>query len=410
MNPKVKICTFLLVWIYFHSYGQIDQYRYARELKGITEQWHQVKLPEELFGRVRGDLSDMRIYGITENQDTVEAPYLLRIKREKLIEKEIPSRVINAVQNEKGYYFTFEVNSQNSINQINLVLGQENFDWKIILEGSQDQKEWFNVLKDYRILSIKNGQTDFQFTDLSFPAASYRYYRLFIPNDKKPDLLTASTVHRELIPGIVDIYPIAQTRPVKSAQKKVTEVEITLKRPVPVSSLKIDVTDTFDYYRPITISYLYDSVETQQGWKYDYRPLASGTLNSLKQNDFKFESTILHRLKITIQNQDNQHLNLGDFEVGGFLHELVARFSQPATYLLVYGNDHAPTPNYDIQQFADKIPENAQFLEIGSERQISDSADTKTHPLFENKAWLWAVMVIIIAVLGWSTLSMMKKK
>lgn len=410
MTPTAKVYTFVLMWVCFQSYGQTDQYNYARELKGVTEQWHQLKLPEEAFGKIRGDLSDIRIYGVTDKQDTVEAPYLLRLRADKLTEKEIPSKIINSVQNEQGYYFTFGLNSQATINQIKLAFGEENFDWKVVLEGSQDQQEWFDILKDYRILSIKNGQTDFQFTDLSFPAASYRYFRLFIPSDKKPNLETASTVHQELTPGTFDIFPIAQTQPVKSVQKKVTEIEVTLKRPLPVSRLKINVSDTFDYYRPITISYLYDSVETQRGWTYDYRTLASGTLNSLKQNEFKFESTTLQRLKITVENQDNQPLNFGDFEVKGYVHELVARFSQPATYFLVYGNENAATPSYDIQQFVDKIPENAPLLQTGDEREINARADSETHPLFENKAWLWAVMGVIIALLGWSTLTMMRKK
>jgi hypothetical protein len=187
-------------------------------------------------------------------------------------------------------------------------------------------------------------------------------------------------------------------------------VQLTLESPVPVSRLRIHVTDKFDYYRPLTLSYLADSVKTQQGWKHNYRRLASGTLNSVGKNEFNFESTILQTLKITIENQDNQALNLGGFEVKGFVHKLMVRFTQPANYFLVYGNDRATVPRYDIQQFAAKIPDNPPLITLGNERQRATTTLTETLPLFQNKIWLWSIMALIVGILGWFTLSMMQKK
>jgi hypothetical protein len=31
-------------------------------------------------------------------------------------------------------------------------------------------------------------------------------------------------------------------------------------------------------------------------------------------------------------------------------------------------------------------------------------------PLFKNKAWLWAIMIIIILILGWFSVRMLKTK
>ncbi len=410
MNLKAKCCTLLLFCMHSVSYGQMDQYKYARPLTGINGQWHQVILPAGIVGKVRGDLADLRIYGITENKDTVEAPYLLLQKMDQIAETEIPSKLINTVQNERGYYVTFALESGEAISLIKLAFGQDNFDWKIQLEGSQDQQEWFRVLADYRILSIKNKLTDFQFTDLIFPMASYRYFRLLIPNDQKPDLKKAISIRQENLQGEVDLFPIVQTKNSKITPTKQTEVQLTLENPVPISRLRIHVTDKFDYYRPLTLSYLADSVKTQQGWKHNYRRLASGTLNSLGKNEFNFESTILQTLKITIENQDNQALNLGGFEVKGFVHKLMVRFTQPANYFLVYGNDRATVPRYDIQQFAAKIPDNPPLITLGNERQHSITTLTERLPLFQNKIWLWSIMALIIGILGWFTLSMMQKK
>lgn len=410
MTLKAKICTFILLWFHSYSYGQLSQYSYARELDGISDQWHQIILPEGVFGKVRRDLSDLRIYGITAGNDTIEAPYLLGIKTDQVTDTAVPSKIINSVYDAKGYYFTFEVSSAEAINLIKLAFGEDNYDWKIQLEGSHNQQDWFGILTDYRILSIKNELTDFKFTNLSFPPANYRYFRLHIPSEKKPGLLSASIVNQSHLEGTFKQFPIQQKKYLKNTQNKLTEVELTLENPKPVSRLTINVSDEFDYYRPLTISYLYDSVETQQGWKRNYRTLTSATLNSLEKNEFTFQSTILQQLKVTIQNQDNQPLNLTDFEVSGYEHELVARFTQPATYFLAYGNDKAVMPSYDILQFTDKIPGELSTLAIGDEKEITKKTTLETAPLFENKSTLWAIMVVIIGLLGWFTLSMMRKK
>ena len=83
---------------------------------------------------------------------------------------------------------------------------------------------------------------------------------------------------------------------------------------------------------------------------------------------------------------------------------------EDANYFLVYGNKNAQKPTFDIINFADKIPENLKELSIGDEIAIDKKAEIKTKPLFENKYWLWGIMFVIIALLGWFSLKMMKKE
>ena len=153
---KLKIKLFaLLVCCTFASYAQTNQYRYKRDLKGISTTWHSVLLPNELFKTAQRGLADLRIYG-AKGKDTVEVPYILKQNTEQVTDKEIAFTTINQTKNEHGFFYTFQTSAPTSINQIKLAFKQENFDWKVKLEGSNDNKEWFTVLNDYRILSIKN--------------------------------------------------------------------------------------------------------------------------------------------------------------------------------------------------------------------------------------------------------------
>ena len=408
MKLRINAFSFLLLLICSFSYGQIKEYTYKRELKGVSEQWHKIILPNDIFEKIAQDLNDIRIYGITTTNDTIEAPYLLHLKTEKTTQKEVAFKIINTSHNDKGYYYTFEILTSEPINQIKLDFKQKNFDWRVKLEGSQNQNEWFTIADNYRVLSIENKSSSFHYTDVLFPSSKYRYFRLLINSNEKPELTLASISQQETITGTLINYSIKKFEVKENKELKQTEIEVDIDMPVPVCQMKLAIADTFDYYRPITIKYLVDSFKTEQGWKYNYSTLTSGTLNSIEKNEFTCNSTTAQKLKFIISNGDNRPLHFEKLMVTGYVHELVARFTEKASYFLVYGNKAAKKPSYDIDRFADKLPDSISLLELGNEQLIEKAAIEQSIPLFKNKAWLWAVMGLIIVVIGGFTIKMMR--
>ena len=408
MRPRTKPFIFLFLFVCSVAYGQMEQYNYKREITGYSGQWNKLILPDEIFGKISQNLNDIRIYGTTANNDTVEAPYLLRLSTGNISGKEISFNTLNTSHNDKGYYFTFEIPATEPINQILLDFKQENFDWRIKLEGSQNQNDWFTISDNYRILSIKNEITDFQFTRLTFPDSKYRFFRLQIDSKEKPELNQAKISQNEIANGTFRNYIVNNFYVTENKELKQTEIDFELQMPVPVSFLKLEVKDSFDYYRPFIIKYLTDSIKTEQGWKYNYSTLTSGTLNSIDKNGFNFSSTTVQKLKIIINNADNQPLTIDSIQVKGVEHELLVRFTEQATYYLTYGNKSATSPVYDINRFADKVPVELTTLNLGDEQLIEKREIPLTEPLFKNKTWLWLIMGLIIIVLGWFSIRMMK--
>ena len=406
-NKIILAC--LAVLFCSSSFGQMGQYGYKRELETAHEQWQRIVLPNEIFGKLAADLSDIRIFGITKNNDTLTAPFILQEATGKISGSEVDFRLINQSGNAKGYFFTFELPANKTINQVRLDFKQSNFDWRAKLEGSQDQQVWFTVADNYRVLSIKNELTSYQFTTLAFPDASYRYFRLVINSGIKPGLLTAKISKQDTVEGKFITFSIHKTTITEIKPERQTAIDIDLPLPVPVSYLKIFVHDKIDYYRPVTIKYPADSFNTEKGWMYDYSTLTSGTLNSIEKNELKFNSTILKKLEIVIDNQDNQPLRIDSFEVKGYEHSLMTRFTEPASWWLVYGNSKASKPHYDIDRFSDKIPAAVTSLQLGTEQIIPKETSSATRPLFQNKIWLWLIMAVIIVILGGFSLRMMRK-
>ena len=192
--------------------------------------------------------------------------------------------------------------------------------------------------------------------------------------------------------------------------EKRTEIEVELPSSAPVSFVKVHVNATFDYYRPITIQYVSDSLTTPKGYLYNYRTLTSGTLTSIEKNTFKFNNTIVKKIKITIQNEDNQSLSINKIDVKGNIYDLNIRFNEPATYYLTYGNALAYKPYYDLDHFITKMTNAITNITLGKEQVIIKTPKATKSPLFENKLWLWLIIVVIIVLLGRFSLKMIQVK
>jgi len=409
MMLKLKINLFILLLLCATiANAQTNTYRFKRSITGVNSVWHKMVLPDDLYKKANAGFEDLRIFGIN-GKDTIEVPYLLKQRADKVTTNDIAFKKINQSTNPNGYYYTFQSPGINLINQINLAFKQENFDWKVVLEGSNDNKEWFSILTDYRILSIKNNDTDYHFTKLNFPDSKYQYFRIAVKSPVQPELLDAKISKTDTIKGTYQEVKYQSFDLKNDVSKKETIIDVTLANPLPLSYLKLNAQSDFDFYRSIKIEYATDSFKTDKGIQCNYANLYEGTISSLEEPAFNFANTITSRLKITIQNNDNKPLRLSGLQLKGNIYEIIARFDEPKDeYALYYGNEKATGPVYEIEKFESKIPTNLTSVNIGTE-QLNPAFSIKIEkPLFENKAWLWVLMAVIIALLGWFSFKMLK--
>ncbi|AZI27785.1 DUF3999 family protein [Pedobacter sp. G11] len=406
---KLKTNIFILLFACFATANaQTNAYKFKREITGVNSLWHSMKLPDGLYKNANAGFEDLRIFGI-KGKDTMEVPYLLKQRADQIISKEIDFKPVNESANANGYYYTFELKNVTEINQINLAFKEANFNWDVTLEGSNSNSEWFTILKDYRILSIKNKDTDYQFTKLSFPDSKYQYLRLMIKSPVKPGLLEALINKTDTIKGTYQDVRYKTFELKNNTVDKETVIDVALENPVPLSYLKLNAQSDFDFYRPIKIEYATDSFKTDKGMQYNYAPLFEGTISSLEKSEFNFQNTIASKLKITIQNNDNKPLRLNGLALKGNLYEIIARFDNPTlTYALYYGNENVTAPSYEIEKFENEIPTILTAATIGNQTENPAYSIKTEKPLFENKTWLWALMAVIIALLGWFSYKMLK--
>ncbi len=356
---KNKFCFLLFILLTSVSWSQFDAYKYTSKIQQPSSTWHKIQLEESVLGRANDDLSDIRIIQI-KGKDTVEAPYLINRNNEIIKEKTANFTFKDVVQKDGFYVFELNRISKKQIREIKLKFVDNNFDWRIELEASKNGKDWNKILTNYRIVSINNSQTAFSFTNLVFSPSEATFFKLKIKATNAPILSNASyfesknysTIWNEIKNVKLDIQTIKE--------EKKTYLNASFKYKTPLSKIKIQVENDFDFYRPISIYGSLDSIYTDnlEGLELLY----SGYLNSFDLSEFNLSETFVKHLLIVVNNNDNPPLNIKSLFSYYKPISLTARFEKSGDYFLCYGNSLASFPDYDITFYQDRIPENASSL------------------------------------------------
>ena len=406
LSQKIKI-SFFIIGFSLLGVRNIVAQTFQHPIQNVEATWHKITLTEEVLSKVNTNLADVRIYAIGEAGDTLEVPYFLEKQHDQFLATNKKHRVINRSKKGDEYFFTIKLNKNTPINEIDLSFRNKNFNWLLDLQGSQDQKEWFTIEQEYRIVSIVNEITNYQFTTLRFSSSEYQYYQIKLKSEERPSISTIEINAKETKRGTYNQYE-SNFRVVVNKERKQSIISVDLAKRLPISKIQLAISDSFDFQRPIRINYLVDSIQTQTGWVKNYQSLQASYLSSLEKNEFLFDDIFTSQLQLVVDNHDNTPLNFNNVKVEGVAHQLVARFDKPAAkHWLVYGDKTLKSPRYDIVNFKDKIPEQIPELGIGKQLKLKE-VKNEEEPLLTNQWWLWGILIVLIAILGGFTFSMIK--
>ena len=184
---KLKILHFSFLLIAASCLGQPGSYSYKRKLEPVTAKgFFAIPLSPEILAQMRSVNSDIRIYNITE-KDTTEIPYEMRYYATSTDEQEINYDRINDSYNQKCCsYVTLKLNSREVVNRIQLDVEENNFDKRVMVEGSNDNKQWFTIAEHLRIVRFRNETENYTYSQLEIPNSEYSYIRLKFDDDSSP--------------------------------------------------------------------------------------------------------------------------------------------------------------------------------------------------------------------------------
>ena len=365
MKLKIKsIFSLIFLGISALGFAQKNDFSFKRAIKpNPATEWNKIEIPLPMYEKLNQNFSDIRIYQLS-GKDSLEVPYLLSKTQFASLENEtteyIGFKILNQTKTADGYYFTLESPITADIEEIDLHFSNQNFDWKITLEGSHDQKQWFSILENYRILSIQNSKTDYNFQLLAFEKTNYKFYRIFIPSKETPVLQKAS-MQEKFTPKIefnkLFINNIKQTNSTKDKNSVIT---FSLPYKIPIYSLILNIEKNDAFSRPIEIKYLVDSVKTEKGWVKNYETFYYGKIiyYGAKDLDFSFSNNDVIWAKdfqIIIENQDNAPITVKSVNAVSPKYFIYFKPKNEENYFLFYGNKKSSLPEYDLKLIEDKV-------------------------------------------------------
>lgn len=398
MKKTYSVC---LVFVLISIVAQA-QFRYQRKIAEVpTAGWHAIALPESVLTKLDRSFSDIRIY----SDDRTETPYLLRISRDEISKQEVTLDTYNVSRKGTDLFFTIKLANDISINHAVINLVEENFDTYVTIEGSNDEKEWFQIDTAQRIISMADKNIRYTSNTVFWSTSRFMFLRFKIANAKS---LTLSSVNFSLTTRKSGNYKMS-TRAVSTATKdKATEFVSTFISTQYISKLTIEAEPNQKFYRNYQVEMLTDSFKTEKGWQRNYATLQSGVITSLRQDTIQIEPTLLNNLRVIVFNEDNTPIKITAITTWSPEVSLITSLSK-GNYVIKYSNPKIGAANYDLSHFVNEIPNELTSLIIGDEEILSTEEETTEEPWFKNKNWLWAIMLLVIGLLGFFTIRMLKK-
>lgn len=398
MKRFLNICFILLLLSTFAK----AQFRFERKIAEVTSaDWYSVPLDESILTKLNPSFSEIRIY----SSDGTEIPFLLRTSHDETSLQKVSMETYNISKKGNDLYFSIKLANQEAINHATINFAEENYDTYITMEGSNNEKEWFAIDREQRIISVADNHIRYTSNTIYWSPSRFVYLRFKVANAKS---LTLSSANFSLTSKKAGVFRMVN-HPINSITKnKITELKTVFNSTEYVSKLTIEAEPNQKFYRSYQIETLTDSFKTEKGWQPNYTTLQSGVISSFKQDTILFEPILCSILRVLIFNEDNPPIKVKSITTWSPEVSLVANLKK-GSYTIKYANDKIGMANYDVAHFENEIPTNLPKLAIGEETVLIASENHVEQAWFKNKNWLWAIMLGIVGLLGFFTVRMMRK-
>lgn len=309
----------------------------------------------------------------------------------------------------------------------------------VVIYGSQDGEEWERIAED--AVFDFSSQVDVRKTELTFPAASFRYFRL-VMGDADPaapaeavrlryngiDLSINSLKNRRLrIDGAVAYTPFTEEGRVLYDEAPLSGYEektdkdgnsvLTFRTGLPFDRLRIDAEGPY-YYRSVRI------LQSASGKEGTYAPLAASAVYKFPFLKAEEEKSVVDaaragsgHYRLVIENGGNRPLRLRGMYLSWVRKNL---FFVPerdtASHRLCADSEGrgAGAPPYDLGRFVTATNWNRQAFETLKASAAQENADYRPAPAGDRKARMektvfTAVVILLVIGLGYWLFALLRR-
>lgn len=390
------------------------QWQYSKEITyDNKEDVKAIYLDEEVYSYAKRDLSDLRL--INEKNEFV--PYyiyngFLGSSREEYVTYE--GEEILSFMKDNDYYVDYEISPKKDNedvmgNKLDIEVFKDSFYKEVKILGSYDNKAWETIKTD--IIYNINGQSK---THINLDGDyKYLYYRVISLKDASAVPINHLTLIYDYIESTYEEHTKSKKIDHKieiNKEEKETVVKIHNKDRLRISNIRLKSSD--DFNRKYTVYTATEEGERSQ-------QITQGSIYKFKLEAFEAQDMTIplretieqfiapEYLQVVIQDRDDKPIDIKEIEIDYAIDKLVFKSSDPSGIQLLFGNELARKPDYDISSYITEMEKSKQ--ETG---KLLELVERKVEEVPEGTSFNFKLIlnIAVVIISGLLVVVILKKK
>ncbi len=370
--------------------------------------FYNVYLNPAVTSKLRYELPDIRLFDEKNNEN----PFILRLDRTYNYAKKIKKLEIikNKYNFRKGLRQVIVENKwKDEITNFTVHLKNTDAVVTIKLSGSYDKKHWY-ILKNSSAFHIKlNDKEQVEIVLEDIPENDFKYYSFEISGNNKQKLDVKAVYFRKLIHvqrNYMQLISPEFTQDNSSISGK-SIITINFEKPEFIDKLMFRFNDEDYFLRKATILKTDTVGEKKINLQQFDRTKKEIIISSSTKNEILFANFKAQQIRIEIENQDDNPLELTSVRAYQLNAYLIAHLDKNKEYTLRFGSKNVAAPLYDLNYFTDSIPLELAMVEVG--KVYPNLEDGNLSYKFKMPVYiLWFLAIAIVLFFGFMVFKLFK--
>ncbi len=387
-------------------YGFSLAQNYQGKINKVVENGlHQILINPEVRSASQNNLDFVRIFDSKNN----EAPYVFyEGKSSNSSSKNFNIISKTAVPNVATSIIISNENALN-IDHLTLKIANTDVDKKYNINGSNDQKEWFGLVINQKVIGLNDAGENFVERDFAFPLNNYKFLKIdFIDKNSLPiNILGASLEENHSVnQSKIELQNFTQKIDTDKKSKQ-TKITITFPNPQVIDGIGFEISSPSYFLRDARILINKSRVYKKLTKNY-IENISAFQLNSKSKNRFDVQSFFAKEFIIEIDNQDNQALGINKINLFQSPVSILTDLKSNENYTLKIDSTW-PAPQYDLINSGIDVNQNYPVATISNLEKIEQSQSKETAKSFwQTPLFMWICIILAVAIIGYFAVGMIK--
>ena len=366
---------------------------------------HQVLLNPEIRSASQNNLDFVRIFDAKNN----EVPYVFyEGKSSNSSSKNFNIISKTAVPNVATSIIISNENALN-IDHLTLKIANTDVDKKYNISGSNDQKEWFGLVINQKVVGLNDAGENFVERDFAFPLNNYKFLKIdFIDKNSLPINILGASLEESLSVAQSKTELQNFKQKIETDKKlKQTKITITFDNPQVIDGIGFDILLPTYFLRDARILINKTRVYKKSTENY-VENISAFQLNSKSKNRFDVQSFFAKEFIIEIDNQDNPALDITKIHLFQKPVSILTDLKVNENYTLKIDSTWS-APQYDLINSGIDVNQNYPVAIISNLEKVEQSKSKETEKTFwQTPLFMWICIVLAVAIIGYFAVGLVK--